>query len=64
MYITTYQINKTKIVQFLKFNFLCIIKFNFNGGQLKKSRVKDCLQQSKSKGKDCLQQFKNGDYLR
>ena len=36
MYITTYQINKPKIVQFLKFNILTIIKLNFNGGQLKK----------------------------
>ena len=33
MYITTYQINKPKIVQFLKFKFLTIIKLNFNGGQ-------------------------------
>ena len=33
MYITTYQINKPKNVQFLKFKFLTIIKLNFNGGQ-------------------------------
>ena len=36
MYITTYQINKPKIVQFLKFKFLTIIKLNFNGGQFYK----------------------------
>ena len=30
---TTYQINKAKIVQFLKFKFLTLIKLNFNGGQ-------------------------------
>ena len=36
MYITTYQINKPKIVQFLKFKFLSIIKLNFNGGQFYK----------------------------
>ena len=36
MYTTTYQINKPKIVQFLKFKFLIIIKFNFNGGQFYK----------------------------
>ena len=33
MYITMYQINKPKIVPFLKFKFLTIIKLNFNGGQ-------------------------------
>ena len=36
MYITTYQINKPKIVQFLKFKLLTIIKSNFNGGQFYK----------------------------
>ena len=36
MYITTYQINKPKIVRFLKFKFLTIIKLNFNGGQFYK----------------------------
>ena len=36
MYVTTYQINKPKIVQFLKFKFLSIIKLNFNGGQFYK----------------------------
>ena len=36
MYTTTYQINKPKIVQFLKFKFLFIIKLNFNGGQFYK----------------------------
>ena len=36
MYITTYQINKPKIVWFLKFKFLTIIKLNFNGGQFYK----------------------------
>ena len=36
MYITTYQINKPKIVQFLKFKFLTIIKLNFNRGQFYK----------------------------
>ena len=49
MYITTYKINKPKIVQFLKFKFLFKIKLNFNGGQFKKSRVKDSLQQSNMK---------------
>ena len=33
MYITMYQINKPKIVRFLKFKFLITIKLNFNGGQ-------------------------------
>ena len=36
MYITTNQINKPKIVRFLKFKFLTIIKLNFNGGQFYK----------------------------
>ena len=36
MYITTYQINKPKIVRFLKFKFQIIIKLNFNGGQFYK----------------------------
>ena len=36
MYFTTYQINKPKIVWFLKFKFLIIIKLNFNGGQFYK----------------------------
>ena len=36
MYITTYQINKPKMVWFLKFKFLIIIKLNFNGGQFYK----------------------------
>ena len=36
MYITTYQINKPKIVRFLKFKFPIIIKLNFNGGQFYK----------------------------
>ena len=31
MYITAYQINKPKIVQFLKFKFLTIIKLNLMG---------------------------------
>ena len=31
MYITMYQINKPKMVRFLKFKFLIIIKLNFNG---------------------------------
>ena len=31
MYITMYQINKPKIVWFLKFKFLSLIKLNFNG---------------------------------
>ena len=33
MYITTYQINNQKIVRFLKFKFLTIIKLDFNWGQ-------------------------------
>ena len=33
MYISTYQINKPKIVRFLKFKFSIIIKLKFNGGQ-------------------------------
>ena len=40
MYTTTYQINKPKIVQFLKFKFLIIIKWNFNGGQFNKKNIK------------------------
>ena len=36
MYITTYQINKPKNVQFLKFKFLTLMKLNFNGGQFYK----------------------------
>ena len=36
MYIITYQINKPKMVWFLKFKFLIIIKLNFNGGQFYK----------------------------
>ena len=36
MYFTTYQIKKPKMVQFLKFKFLTIIKLNFNGGQFYK----------------------------
>ena len=36
MYITTYQINKPKMVRFLKFNFLIVIKLNFNGNQFYK----------------------------
>ena len=36
MYIATYQINKPKIVQFLKFKFLTKLKINFNGGQFYK----------------------------
>ena len=40
MYITTYQINKAKIVQFLKFKFLTLIKLNFNGGQFYKKNIK------------------------
>ena len=39
MYITTYQINKPKIVQFLKFKFLTIIKLNFNGGLSYKNKL-------------------------
>ena len=46
MYITTYQINKPKVVRFLKFKFLFIIKLNFNGGQFKNKtgmdRFQDC----------------------
>ena len=33
MYTTTYQINKPKNVQFLKFKFLNMIKLNFKWGQ-------------------------------
>ena len=40
MYITTIQINKPKIVQFLKFKFLTTIKLNFNGGQFYKKNIK------------------------
>ena len=40
MYITTYQINKTKIGRFLKFKFLIIIKLNFNRGQFYKKNIK------------------------
>ena len=40
MYITTYQINKPKIVRFLKFKFLFMIKLNFNGGQFNKKILK------------------------
>ena len=36
MYITTHHINKPKIVRFLKFKFLIIMKLNFNGGQFYK----------------------------
>ena len=36
MYITTYQINNPKIVLFLKFKFLIIIKLDFNRGQFYK----------------------------
>ena len=36
MCITTYQINKPKIVRFLKFKFLIIIILNFNGDQFYK----------------------------
>ena len=36
MYITTYQTNKPKMAQFLKFKFLNTLKFNFNGGQINK----------------------------
>ena len=39
MYITTYQINKPKNVQFLKFKFLTIIKLNFNAGQFYKKKI-------------------------
>ena len=39
MYITTYQINKPKIVQFLKFKFPTIKKLNFNGGQFYKNKI-------------------------
>ena len=40
MSITTYQINKSKIVRFLKFKFLFMIKLNFNGGQFNKKILK------------------------
>ena len=37
---TTYQINKAKIVRFLKFKFLVVIKLNFNGGNfIKKYKI-------------------------
>ena len=36
MYITTNQINKPKIVRFLKFKFLIVIKLDFNKGQFYK----------------------------
>ena len=36
MYISTNQINKSKIVPFLKLKFLLIIKLDFNGGQFYK----------------------------
>ena len=38
MYITMYQINKPKMVRFLKFKFLIIIKLNLNGGQFYKKK--------------------------
>ena len=65
MYITTNQINKPKIVRFLKFKFLTIIKLNFNGGQfyLKKYKIliisKNCKILHKIKF-----EIKNGEHLR
>ena len=51
---TTYQINKPKIVRFLKNKFLTVIKLNFNGGQFYKKilnfdylkKRKFCIKQS------------------
>ena len=40
MYIAMYQINKPKMVRFLNFKFLIIIKLNFNGDQFYKKNVK------------------------
>ena len=41
MYITKVilQINKPKMVRFLKFMFLIILKLNFNGGQIYKKML-------------------------
>ena len=56
MYITTYQINKSKIVRFLKIKFLTVIKLNFNGGQFYKKKLNF----------DYFKEFeiKNGEHLR
>ena len=64
MYITTYQKNKPKIVQFLKFKFLTIIKLNFNGGQI----YKKILNFDYFKKMEILHkikfEIKNGEHLR
>ena len=64
MYITTYQINKPKNVQFLKFKFLTIIKLNFNGGQF----YKKILNFDYFKKMEILHkikfEIKNGEHLR
>ena len=64
MYITTYQINKPKNVQFLKFKFLTIIKLNFNAGQF----YKKILNFDYFKKMEILHkikfEIKNGEHLR
>ena len=64
MYITTYQINKPKNVQFLKFKFQTIIKLNCNGGQF----YKKILNFDYFKKMEILHQIKleikNGEHLR
>ena len=64
MSITTYQINKPKIVQFLKFKFLSIIKLNFNGSQF----YKKILNFDYFKKMEILHkikfEIKNGEHLR
>ena len=64
MYITTYQINKPKIVQFLKFKFLTIIKLNFNRGQFYKKKLNfDCIKKMEILH-NIKFEIKNGEHLR
>ena len=40
MYITTFQINKPKMVRFKKIKILIILKLNFKGGQFYEKNIK------------------------
>ena len=65
MYITMYQINKPKMVRFLKFKFLIIIKLNFNGDQFYLKKILILIISKNCKFCRCIKlKIKNGEHLR